>query len=211
MNLKRTNPARTWATIAAGAMILIGTGCHHKTVDDYLAAGDAAMQSTKLPEAETDYQEAAKLAPNDPRVHIALGNLYVFEHKPSDAQIEFMKVLEKHPNDPTALASLASLAYQQAQGIPDLDAKYKKLDESKEWYTKLVQADPKNKEAWYSLGVIDWLKWYGNLLSARAKLGMKPDDPGPLKDKKVREELKAKWSATIRGKRGRSLLPASSG
>ena len=115
MNLKRPNPARTWAIVAAGAMILIGTGCHHKTVDDYLAAGDAAMQSTKLLEAEADYQEAAKLAPNDPRVHIALGNLYVFEHKPSDAQIEFMKVLEIDPKNAATHVALGNLYNDQNQ------------------------------------------------------------------------------------------------
>jgi tetratricopeptide (TPR) repeat protein len=115
MNMKRSKPARTWAIIAAGATILIGSGCHHKTVDDYLAAGDAAMQATKLSEAETDYQEAAKLAPNDPRVHIALGNLYVFEHKPGDAQVEFMKVLEIDPKNAATHVALGNLYNDQNQ------------------------------------------------------------------------------------------------
>jgi tetratricopeptide (TPR) repeat protein len=73
------------------------------------------MQSTKLPEAETDYQEAAKIAPNDPRVHIALGNLYVFEHKPSDAQIEFMKVLEIDPKNAATHVALGNLYNDQNQ------------------------------------------------------------------------------------------------
>jgi tetratricopeptide (TPR) repeat protein len=30
-------------------------------------------------------------------------------------------------------------------------------------------------------------------MAARNKLGMKPDEPGPFKDKKVREELRAKY------------------
>lgn len=34
-------------------------------------------------------------------------------------------------------------------------------------------------------------------MSARAKLGMKPEDPGPIKDKKVKEELKQQYSAVI--------------
>ena len=34
-------------------------------------------------------------------------------------------------------------------------------------------------------------------MTARAKLGMKPEDPGPLKDKKVKEELKAQWMPVI--------------
>ena len=57
--------------------------------------------------------------------------------------------------------------------------------------------EPNNKEAYYSLGVITWAKWYPELMSARAKLGMKPEDPGPIKDKKVREDLKAKWGPVV--------------
>ncbi|HYO79989.1 MAG TPA: hypothetical protein VES20_01200 [Bryobacteraceae bacterium] len=34
-------------------------------------------------------------------------------------------------------------------------------------------------------------------MEARNKLGMKPEDPGPVKDKKVKEELKAQWLDTV--------------
>ena len=115
MNMKRSTPARIGAIAVAGAMILIGAGCHHKSAEEYLAEGDAAMQSTKLSEAETAYQEAVKLAPNDPRVHIALGNLYVFEHKPSEAQIEFMKVLEIDPKNAATHVALGNLYSDQNQ------------------------------------------------------------------------------------------------
>ncbi|MGC2442943.1 tetratricopeptide repeat protein [Candidatus Binatus sp.] len=101
--------------IVAGAMILIVAGCHHKSVDDFLAEGDADMQATKLSDAEIAYQEAAKLAPNDPRVHIALGNLYVFEHKPGDAQIEFMKVLVIDPKNAATHVALGNLYSDQSQ------------------------------------------------------------------------------------------------
>jgi tetratricopeptide (TPR) repeat protein len=115
VNMKPSIPARIWAIIVAGTMILMAAGCHHKTADDYLAEGDAAMQATKLSEAETDYQEAAKIAPNDPRVHIALGNLYNFEHKPGDAQIEFMRVLEIDPRNSATHVALGNLYDEQNQ------------------------------------------------------------------------------------------------
>ena len=115
MNWKRSLATRGGAMIVAGAMILIVTGCHHKSVDDFLAEGDADMQATKLSDAEIAYQEAAKLAPNDPRVHIALGNLYVFEHKPGDAQIEFMKVLEIDPKNAATHVALGNLYSDQSQ------------------------------------------------------------------------------------------------
>ena len=115
MNRKRSLLARTGAMIVAGAMILIGAGCHHKTAEDFLAEGDADMQTTKLADAEKAYQEAVKLAPNDPRTHISLGNLYIFEHKPGDAQVEFMKVLEIDPKNAATHAALGNLYSDQNQ------------------------------------------------------------------------------------------------
>ena len=76
--------------------------------------------------------------------------------------------------------------------------KLKKLDEAKEWYLKLIAADPQNKEGFYSLAVIDWVKWYAAWMKSRADLGMKPEEPGPLKDKKVKAELKEQYSASDR-------------
>jgi tetratricopeptide (TPR) repeat protein len=167
MNLKRTNPARTWAIAAAGAMMLIGTGCHHKTVDDDLAAGDAAMQSTKLSDAETDYQEAAKIAPNDPRVHIALGNLYVFEHKPSDAQIEFMKVLEIDPKNAATHVALGNLYNDQNE---------RGLAENQ--YRAAVALEPDRADYHLDLGEI--LRLEGKTAAAedqiRTAIGLSPKD-----------------------------------
>ncbi len=45
--------------------------------------------------------------------------------------------------------------------------------------------------------MIDWVKWYAAWMRARAELGMKPEEPGPLKDKKVKEQLKDQYSAVI--------------
>ena len=99
---------------------------------------------------------------------------------------EFMKVLDQDPNNTNAIASIASIFLNE-----------KKLDEAQQWYEKLAAVDPKNSTAYYSLGWIAWSKWYPADQLARANMGMKLEDPGPLKDKKVREELKAKYGAVI--------------
>jgi tetratricopeptide (TPR) repeat protein len=113
----RRSQLRKWARAiaVAGAISIVLAGCHHKTAEDYLAEGDADMQSTKLADAEKAYQEAVRIAPNDPRTHIALGNLYVFEHKPGDAQIEFMKVLETDPKNAATHVALGNLYTDQNQ------------------------------------------------------------------------------------------------
>jgi tetratricopeptide (TPR) repeat protein len=104
---------------ALGAVVALGVGlmagCHHESVDDELSAGDAAMQKTELPQAEQNYQAAAKAAPGDPRVHVALGNLYVFEQKPTLAQAEFMRVLELEPANAAAHSALGGLYESEAR------------------------------------------------------------------------------------------------
>ncbi len=108
--------ARTLALAAAAALaVALAGGCHHETVDEYLNAGDEAMQKTELPQAEQNYQAAAKAAPDDPRVHVALGNLYVFEQKPTLAQVEFMRVLELQPDNVAAHSALGGLYESQSQ------------------------------------------------------------------------------------------------
>ena len=109
------------------------------------------------------------------------------------AKDQFNKVLSQDPNNTVALAYMAQLNYSETQGLSDMDQKIKKLDEARSWYERLAKADPKSKDAFYSLGVITWAKWYPTLQSARAKAGIRPEEPGPLKDKKAREELRAKY------------------
>jgi TonB family protein len=61
----------------------------------------------------------------------------------------------------------------------------------------VVGADPRNRDAWYSLGTIGWMKSYANLMAARARIGMKPEDPGPLSDAATRLDVKLKFGPLI--------------
>ena len=116
---------RAIAILAVAAAIGVGllAGCRGKSVNDYLSEGDAAMQKTDLPQAEQSYQAAAKAAPDDSRVHVALGNLYVFEQKPTLAQTEFMRVLELEPANPAAHSALGGL-YESAGQMGAAEEQY---------------------------------------------------------------------------------------
>jgi tetratricopeptide (TPR) repeat protein len=191
----------------AGLVVLFGTGCDKLKSRDLLNRGVQAYKSAKYTDAIENFKQAIQLDPNNPNARLYLATAYMTQWIPGaespenkqladSAKSQFMQVLSKDPKDKIALASLASLSYNQAQSLPP-EEKVKKFDEAREWNLKLIEADPKNKEAYYSLGVIAWAKWYPALGKARAELGMKPEDPGPIKDKKVKEELKAKYSGVI--------------
>ena len=194
--------------LGIGLLVLAGTGCDKLKSRDQLNRGVQAYRSAKYADAVEFFKNAVNLDPTNLNGRLYLATAYMTQYIPGaespenlqlakQAKEEFLKVLEKDANDKTALASLASLSYQQAQGMPDLEQKLKKLDEAKEWYLKLIAADPQNKEGFYSLAVIDWVKWYAAWMKSRAELGMKPEEPGPIKDKKIKADLKDQYSAVI--------------
>ncbi len=172
---------------------LISTGLYAR---DALNQGIAAFQNGNYSQAAELFQQAVAADPNNLNAHLYLGTSYMSMWIPgavsSDnaamarlADTEFKRVLEMDSNNTTAIASLASLAYNSHQ-----------LDEAMDWYKRLAAVDPANKEAPYSMGVIAWAKWYPALMTARASVGMRPEDPGPLPEP-ARGELKAKYSSII--------------
>jgi tetratricopeptide (TPR) repeat protein len=195
------------AGIVTGILILGATGCDKLKSRDDINKGIASFRNAKYGDAVEKFKEAAALDPSNENARLYLATAYMSQWIPgaespenlsfaSMAQQEFNKVLEKDDKNTTALASLASIAYNQAGPLP-ADQKAAKLDEAAKWYKKLIEADPKNKEAFYSLGVIAWAKWYPALMTAKAGLHMRPEDPGPIKDKKVKDELKEKYMPMV--------------
>jgi tetratricopeptide (TPR) repeat protein len=183
------------------------TGCDKLKSRDHLNQGVAAFKSAKYADAVEHFKQAIALDPDYQVARLYLATAYMSQWIPGAespdnirmaemAQEGFKQVLEKSPGDGTALASLASIAYQQASSLPP-DKKAEKLDEAAKWNKKLIEVDPKNKEAYYYLGVISWAKWYPQWITARLNVHMRPEDPGPLKDKKTKAELTAQYSSII--------------
>jgi len=178
--------------LAIAAMTVLATSCNKLKARDQLGQGVQAFKSAQYPQAVERFKTAVQLDPTFPTARLYLATAYMMQYVPgaespenmqmaTAAQDQFQQVLDQKPNDQLAIASIASLYFNE-----------KKLDDAKQWYEKLVTVNPKNKEAYYTLGVIAWTKTFAPRMEARAKLGMKPEDPGPIKDKKVREELVAK-------------------
>ena len=65
-----------------------------------------------------------------------------------------------------------------------------------EEFRRVLELEPNNKEACYSLGMIVWSRWYPVWLAARTKLHMNLSDPGPLPEP-VRQEMKAEYYSML--------------
>ena len=69
----------------------------------------------------------------------------------------------------------------------------KDFPKAQEWSKKVVELDPKDKGALYTLGVIPWIQFVAADREARINAKMKMEDPGPLKDPKEKAALKEKY------------------
>jgi tetratricopeptide (TPR) repeat protein len=69
----------------------------------------------------------------------------------------FQEVLQDDPTDVNSLKGVASLYFN-----------IKQFDKAKEWQKKVLAIDPKDPEAAYTVGVIDWTQAHENLLKMLA-------------------------------------------
>ena len=183
------------------AMLFVSTtGCTKLRSRDALNKGVNAYKNAQYADAVDYFTKATDLDPTFHTARLYLATAYMSQYIPgveSPENVEmadmayqqFEKVLQADPGDTVALASIASLFFQR-----------KKFEEAEEWNRKLIAADPNYKEAYYTLGVIAWTRSFQSRMEARAELGMKPEDPGPLKDEKVRTEVREKnWEVVNSG------------
>ena len=189
------------------AFILLSSGCAKLKSRDEMNKGVQAYKNAKFPQAVNHFKEAVNLDPTSQNARLYLAMSYMTQWVPGAdspdnnklaqaAREEFEKVLQNDPKDKTALASMASIAYNSASsGTPEQKAKY--LEEAKKWNQRRIEVDPQDAEAHYSLGVIAWGEAYGPIQTERVNLKMKGEDPGPIKDEKVRAQLKEKYWRTI--------------
>jgi tetratricopeptide (TPR) repeat protein len=188
---------KTLLILAVAAFAVLSTGCNQLRARDQLNKGVQAFTNAQYPEAVERFKTACELDPGFAAARLYLATAYMQQFIPGAMSPEndrmaqaaldnFLKVLEQEPKNTLALQSIASLKLNQ-----------KKWDEAEQWFQKVVAVEPNNADAYYSMGFIAWSKWYPEYGKARAAAGMKQEDPGPIKDKKIKEELKQKWTPVI--------------
>jgi tetratricopeptide (TPR) repeat protein len=180
---------------AVVAVVVSASGCTNTIQQlrarDHLNKGVNAFQAAAFEQAVEHFKRAIELDPNFLNARLYLATAYMSQFVPGAdseenkrhaeaAEAGFKDVLQRDANNALAAESLGSLAFNQ-----------KRFDDAKQWYSKLIQIDKTKKTAYYTIGVIDWTKAWQPQVELSAKLGMRPEDPGPIKDKKAREELKA--------------------
>ncbi len=163
---------------AAMSLLVLSAGCKRLEARDQLNKGVQAYKAAKYEEAIGHFQNAVNLDPTYPMTRLYLATAYAQQVVPdlttkdnlANAQKAidgYKQVLAEHPNDINSLKGIASL-YLSIQ----------KFDDAKEWQNKVLQADPQDAEAAYTIGVIDWRLAYKNAVSALKAAGLQDNGDG---------------------------------
>jgi tetratricopeptide (TPR) repeat protein len=185
-------PARVSAlAVVLAGMVLSMSGCNRLAARDQLNKGVDAYKSGKYEEAIGHFQKATELDPTLPMAKSYLATALAQNIVPgldtpenlktADQAISiFQEVLTKNPDDVNSLKQIAGIYFS-----------VKKLDDAKTWQKKVLAVDPKDPEAAYTVGVIDWTEAHENTLKALAPAGVNDDGEGNAKaPKKVMDTIK---------------------
>ncbi len=166
---------------ATSLLVASSTGCKRLEARNQLNKGVQAYKQAKYEEAIDHFQKAVNLDPTYPMTRLYLATAYAQQVVPGldtpdnekTAQMAingFMQVLQEHPDDITSLKQIAALNY-------DL----KKFSAARDWQLKVLAADPKDAEAAYTIGVVDWTQAYQNAVHALQSAGLQDDGQGNAK------------------------------
>jgi tetratricopeptide (TPR) repeat protein len=186
---------------------MLGSGCDKLRARDHLVQGENAFKTGSYSTAADEFKLAIAADPTFGTARLYLATAYMQQYVPGTdtpdnkkfwqaAMDEFTTVLKDDPNNLLATQSIASLYFNigNDKNNPDSTAN---LAKAEEWNKKVIAIDPKNKAAYYTLGVIPWLEFLTPQREARNADGMTPEEENPLKPdtkgKTLKADLKAKF------------------
>jgi len=191
---------RVLALVAATLLLFSATGCNKLRARDQLNKGVQAYKNAKYEEAIDHFQQAVGLDPTLLNARLYLATAFAQQYIPGVDNADNNKYADQAIDQYKAVLERDPRSVNSVKGIAYLYLQMKQFDKAKEYYRKATEMDPNDPEPYYSIAVIDWTQTYQPRMEARAKLGLKQDEPLNAKDKdqkKACEELKEKNSANI--------------
>jgi tetratricopeptide (TPR) repeat protein len=183
--------------VLAAGILLLGTGCSKLRARDQLNKGVQAYKNAKYEQAIDHFQQAVAFDPSLINARLYLATAFAQQYIPGADTPDNNRMAEQAIDQYKQVLGVDPKNINSIKGIAYLYLQMKKFDLAKEFYKKASSADPNDPEPYYSVAVIDWTQTYQPRQEERAKLGMKPDDSLPAKDKKVCAMLRDKNSANI--------------
>jgi tetratricopeptide (TPR) repeat protein len=192
---KDMNRSARWMALAValGGMVLTLGGCNRLRARDQLNKGVEAFKSAHYEEAINHFQQATQLDPSLPMAKTYLASALAQNVVPgltsadnmkiaNQAIALFQEVLDKDPTDVNSAKQIAAIYFS-----------VNNFDKAKEWQKRVLQIDPKDAEAAYTIGVINYTIAYKNAKELLASAGLNDDGEGNVKaPKKILQQIREK-------------------
>jgi tetratricopeptide (TPR) repeat protein len=184
--------------VALTGMVLSMSGCQQLEARDQLNKGVDAYKSAHYEEAIGHFQRATQLDPtlSMAKTYLATAlaqNIVPGENTPENLKTAnqaiaiYKEVLDKNPSDVNSIKRIAGIYYN----IND-------FENAKIWQKKVLDVDPKDPEAAYTIGAIDWRQAHEELLTLLQSAGLNDDGNGNVKaPKKIMDEFKDKEAPLV--------------
>jgi tetratricopeptide (TPR) repeat protein len=154
---------RGFSLALLAVVVAAGSGCNKLKARDLLNKGVANFKNGQYDAAVEDFKQAKDLDPSLLNARLYLATAYASQYipgAPSDENVkrgkaaidEFKGVLEKDPNNLSAIDGIGSILFQMS-GQPYNPEKFQ---ESKSYHQKHIELKPTDPEPYYWIGVIDW-------------------------------------------------------
>jgi tetratricopeptide (TPR) repeat protein len=145
---------------------------------DKLNKGVDAYKGARYEEAIAHFERATELDPGLPMAKAYLATALAQNVVPGldtpdnlktadRAVAMFEQVLDANPHDVNSMKQVAGILFS-----------VKRLDDAKAWQMKVLAEDPRDSEAAYTVGVIDWTEAHQNVLKALTEAGLNDDGEG---------------------------------
>ena len=191
------NTHKVLVLLVAAMALFLATGCSKLKARDQLNKGVQAYKNAKYEQAIDHFQQAVTLDPALINARLYLATAYAQQYIPGADTPDNNRYAEQAIDQYKTVLQADAKNINSIKGIAYLYLQMKKFDLAKDFYKRASAADPNDPEPYYSVAVIDWTQTYQPRMEERAKLGMKPDDALPGKDKKVCAMLREKNTADI--------------
>ncbi|MGP8269597.1 MAG: tetratricopeptide repeat protein [Terracidiphilus sp.] len=163
-----------------------------------LNKGAEAYRGARYDEAIAHFQKAVKLAPDLSMAKSYLAtalsqNIVPGLTTPENLKVAqqaidlFQEVLATDPHDVNSMKQIAGVEFS-----------IQRLNDAKEWQKRVLAEDPKDADAAYTVGVIDWQEAHKNMVQVLMAAGFNDDGEGNAKAPAgVMEVIKAQNGALV--------------
>lgn len=181
-------------------LAVVPCGCRRLKARDQLNKGVNAFRNAQFQSAIMYFKQAVDLDPELLNARLYLATAYAQQYIPGGDSPEnvkvgeqaintFQQVLERDPNNTTAIASIAQIYYNM-----------KNFEKAKEYQRRRLTIEANNPEPYYWIGVINWAVCYQRDGQLRKDLRLDvPDAKGELRPlpEKDRAQLAEQNSALV--------------